>query len=302
VPKGIPQPTVYTRYADVCSDPDVEIVYIATPHALHKENCLEAIAHGKHVLCEKPFAVNLRDAEEIFAAARAKGVFAMEAVWTRFNPLFKELISKLHSGALIGDVQRVFCDFSLPMSINTLPPDSRLRRLDLGAGALLDIGLYTVMWGALALDQGIGERALDPEVVSSSIVQEGIDVANSVILSYPQTGRQAILTCSLSIKTRAEFCRIEGTEGTVTVSGVATSSPSSYTVTLNKSPDSPQRVDLQKVGMGLYYEADAVALDIASARTQNEDVMPWAETVRLLKILDGIRRTAGVQYPQDRQG
>jgi predicted dehydrogenase len=110
-------------------------------HAFHKKNCLDAIAAGKHVLCEKAFTITSKEAEAVFAAARAKDIFIMEAMWTRFTPLVLTLQKKLFEEKVIGDVRRTFCDFGLDMDIAPLGVDSRLKSPGLGAGSLLDIGI-----------------------------------------------------------------------------------------------------------------------------------------------------------------
>jgi predicted dehydrogenase len=142
-----PAPTCHDSYESVFADPNVDIVYIATPHAQHASLCLAAISAGKHVLCEKAFALNAREASTVIAAARSRGVFVMEAMWLRFIPLVAKFQDLLHKEKIIGDVLRVFCDFGLNMPIKELPKESRLRDPALGAGSLLDIGIYSLTWG-----------------------------------------------------------------------------------------------------------------------------------------------------------
>ncbi|KAJ2978915.1 hypothetical protein NUW58_g7342 [Xylaria curta] len=100
------KPTIYDSYEAACKDPEVDIVYIGTPHSFHKQNCLDAIAHGKNVLCEKAFCLNAREAREVFAAAKEKGVYVAEAMWLRHRPLFKTLMKLLHEEKVIGDRHR----------------------------------------------------------------------------------------------------------------------------------------------------------------------------------------------------
>ncbi|KAJ5679447.1 hypothetical protein N7462_007691 [Penicillium macrosclerotiorum] len=277
------EPTVYGSYQELYDDPEVEIVYIGTPHAFHKQNCLDAIHAGKHVLCEKAFALNESDAKEVFFEAEKKNVFVMEAMWTRFVPLVRTLQNLLHHEKRIGDVQRVFCDFSMVMNLQSLPLTSRLRNPALGAGSLLDIGIYSVTWVLLALET---EAGLDrPRIAASQDVQDGIDLATSAIISYPD-GRQGIATCSTMTKTPASFCRIEGNKGTITVEGTAASAPASFTLQLLNQE--PERFEFQEAGRGFYWEADAVAVDIAAGRKEN-GIMPWAETLRVMGLLDQIR-------------
>jgi predicted dehydrogenase len=294
-------PSIYGSYQEVYADPSVDIVYIGTPHAFHVRNCLDAIAHGKHVLCEKAFTLNASQAREVFAAAKDRGVFVMEAMWTRFFPLMRDLQVKIHEENVIGRVQRVFCDFSLNMDIDSLPDDSRLKNPDLGAGSLLDIGIYSLTWGLLAADPNIASKAQMPSILASQKLANGADVATSAILSYPN-GVQSIVTSSLSFATAPQFCRIEGTEGFIILEGPGTSVPEKFTVH-SKARDGDATAEARtfifdKPGMGFYWEADAVAIDISEGRTENE-IMPWGETIRVLEILDEVRRQGGARYSCD---
>lgn len=133
-------PELYDAYSPVYEDPSVDVVYIGTPHSFHKQNCLDAIRAGKNILCEKPFTMNAKEAEEVFTAAREKGVFIMEAMWTRFYPLMKTVQKVLHEEKKLGTIHRTFCDFGLDIDIPSKPPTSRYRDPALGAGSLLDIG------------------------------------------------------------------------------------------------------------------------------------------------------------------
>lgn len=303
-------PTIYATYAEVFADPAVDIVYIGTPHAFHAGNCLDAIAAGKHVLCEKAFALTASDARRVFDAARSRGVFVMEAMWTRFFPLVQTLQELVHRQRAIGRVQRVFCDFGLDMNIEALGPESRLRNPALGAGSLLDIGIYSLTYGLLASDPGIGDQAQRPAAISScQTLYDGVDVATTLVLQYAQ-GPQAVLTSCTNFKTARDFCRIEGSEGHIVITGPAASNPEYFTVHSKAKPTTAAdssatttaaittRYDFDKPGRGFYYEADAVALDIAAGRVENA-TMPWAETIRVMEIMDEARRQGGAKFPQD---
>ncbi|KAK4235172.1 dimeric dihydrodiol dehydrogenase [Achaetomium macrosporum] len=293
--------SAYGSYAHVYQDPAVDIVYIGTPHAFHRQNCLDSIAHGKHVLCEKPFALNAREAREVFDAARAKGVFVMEAMWTRFFPLVRTLQRLVDIEWAIGDVRRVFCDFAMDMKLASLGPDSRLRNRALGAGTLLDVGIYSLTWGLLALEPEVGEQAERPSIVAPQSLSEGIDVATCMILQYAD-GRQGVLTSAAFTKTPAAFCRIEGTGGVIVVEGFTASVPASSTVRRPKAPGSAEmqhdKYEFERPGKGFYWAADAVAQSIAAGKTES-DIMPWAETLRVLEMLDEVRRLGGASFPQD---
>lgn len=291
-------PTVYGSYAECYADPNVDLIYIGTPHAFHKENCLAAIKNGKHILCEKAFTLNARDAREVFSAAEAKGVFIMEAMWTRFFPLIQSLQQALHGDKIVGDILRVFVDFGLDMDVASLGPESRLKNKALGAGSLLDIGIYCLTWGLLCLDQNIADQAEKPKAVSLQSLEDGVDMASSVLLLYASTGRLGVLTCSMGVKTERTFARIEGSKGTIFIEGAAASIPSSFKFVPKSKEDKEQVFEFEKPGSGFYYEADAVALDIHAGRTQNA-IMPWAETIRVLEIMDEIRYANGAMFPQD---
>ena len=280
--------TVYGSYEEVYADSNVDVVYIGTPHAFHKKNCLDAIQRGKNVLCEKAFTLNAADAKEVFEAAEKKGVFVMEAMWTRYFPLTRTLQKVLHVNKDIGEVLRVFADFAQDQKPASLPLNSRLKDRALGAGSLLDIGIYSLTWGLVAL----GQEGM-PKIAASQQLADGVDIATSMIISFP-SGQQGILTSTSVFHGPRPFCRVEGTKGTVVVEGDMASMPQAFTVYFNDGRD-PKRYDFEKPGMGLYWEADAVALDIEAGRKQN-DIMPWSETIRVMEIMDEVRRQGGAKF------
>lgn len=327
-----PRPQVYADYQGVYDDPQVDIVYVGTPHSLHKKNCLDAIAAGKHVLCEKPFTINEKEAQEVVDAARRRGVFIMEgkmsftlalcarantdtraAVWTRFFPLFKALHEEIMVKKSIGEVQRFFIDFGNKMPLDTLPPDSRLKDPALGAGALLDIGVYALTYASIILGEWkVGQQHPNiSKVVSSLDIVNGMDEANVVVLEYPSgtaaAKKTAICTSTFRYRGAEDFARIEGTKGNITIFGVAASVPGGFRVVEGSRPGggepderSERTFTVEKPAgtTGFFWEADAVAEDIISGRTENA-TMPLDETLRMMKLMDGIRREAGLRYPQD---
>ncbi|KAB8223915.1 NAD(P)-binding protein [Aspergillus novoparasiticus] len=298
------RPQIYDQYQSVYNDKNVDIVYIGTPHAMHKQNCLDAIEAGKSVLCEKPFTINEHDAQEVIDAARAKGVFIMEAVWTRFFPLMKSLHDHLYVKRSIGKIHRVFIDFGLDMPLSELPATSRLKDPALGAGALLDIGIYPLTYASLVMGAGkLGKEYPDPKVVSVLNLVDGIDESNAVILRYEAQNATAICTSTLSFRTPEKFARIEGSEGTITIFGVAASCPRVFKLKRtcagdNQSEKEVFRFDHPPGTTGFIYEADAVARDIAHGRMESE-TMPLDETLRMLRLMDTIRRDGGLVYAQD---
>ncbi|KAF5237528.1 hypothetical protein FAUST_5993 [Fusarium austroamericanum] len=295
LPNASKPPTIYGSYQEAYQDPDVDIIYIGTPHGFHKKNCFDAIAHGKNVLCEKAFTLNAKEAREVFEAAKAKGVFIMEAMWTRFFPLVKTIQKLVHEDKVIGDVVRLFADFAMDQRIEYLAPEHRLRDLSLGAGSLLDIGIYSLTWGLVGLDSGVGEKATPPKICAAQTLVQGVDISTSIILLYPD-GKQGIITSNSKVKTPSVFCRIEGTGGYIVVEGPA-AAPENFTVYKDGETEG-KKYDFEKPGRGFYWEADAVALDIAAGKAES-DIMPWAETVRVMEIMDEVRRQGGSKFPQD---
>ncbi|KAF5118522.1 hypothetical protein DV495_004898 [Geotrichum candidum] len=291
--------TPYASYEGVYNDPNVQAVYIGTPHIVHKKNALDAIAAGKHVLCEKPFTLNARDAKEIFDAAKAKGVFVMEAVWTRFFPIVQEIKKKLHEEKIIGDIYRSFAEYSI-MDYNEMDPKFRLRDPKLGGGALLDIGIYTVTWTRLVLDPNVGDKAAESSWTGSQILKNGVDVHSAGIASYPTLNRQGIWSCSLFDNFSRDVVKVEGSLGTLTVVGKHHSCPQWFKVEFFDKTREPIRYEPPKEGFGFYWEADAVAVAIAAGKLEEENTMPWKETLSVMEILDNVRKSSGLVYPQER--
>ncbi|PMD32838.1 NAD(P)-binding protein [Hyaloscypha variabilis F] len=291
--------TIYNTYEQVYADTKVDIIYIATPATFHKKNCLDAIAAGKHVLCEKPFTITAQESRDVIAAAKAKGVFLMEGM-------------KIFEDKVIGDVNRVLCDLSMYMGqldqirSRTAPSENPA----IPPGIMLEAGVYPVTWGLLALEKqpGCGEER--PQILAASKLCNGVDISTSMIMHYPASGQQAVLSMSMETKLASNFCRIEGTKGHIDVEGLVTSHPESFTI-FHKSerPESGipfafnkagQKFKFDQEGWGFHYEADAVALDIAAGRQENA-IMPCSETIRVMEIVDEVRRQVGVRFPQDDQ-
>lgn len=298
------QPTVYDSYQDLYNDPNVDIVYVGTPHTVHCQNTLDAIAAGKHVLCEKPIAINARDAKKMVDAAREKGVFLMEAVWTRFFPIATKLHSLLYDEKVIGDIAAVFVDFGLNMPIGNADPKTRVASKSLGAGALLDIGIYSMTWASLVLDKSpLRQAETSPEISAVMTfhdekleLAERIDEQVTAVLKYNDIKAQAICSASLLYKGGEEFARIEGSKGSIAVCGVAASKPGHLIIRVQGEEE--KRLDFEVPGFGFHYEADAVAEDIRAGRQQNK-TCSWSDTLTIMSRLDAVRETCGLVYPQD---
>jgi predicted dehydrogenase len=280
----------------------VDVVYIGTPHVFHCENALNAIAAGKHVVCEKPIAMNTTDAKKMMDAAKARGVFLVEAVWTRFFPLAKRLQGLLHDEQVIGDIVNVTADFSMVMP-TTANPDSRVASKKLGAGALLDIGIYAMTWASIVLDASPKrDQSVQPTLLSSMLFNDGageedkIDEQDTIILSYPDIKAQAVCTASMLRKTVSEFCTISGSKGSISVGGMAASRPGYLLLRLDGK--SEEKIDFDIPGFGFGWEADAFAEDIRAGRLESE-VVPFATTLTVMGRMDAARQQCGLLYPQD---
>jgi predicted dehydrogenase len=235
-------------------------------------------------------------------------------VWTRFCPLFDGLKEELLVKKSIGDVQRFVIDFGNKMPLDTLPAESRLKDPALGAGALLDIGLYTLTYASIILGEWkVGKDHPQPKKVTSSLdIVNGIDEANVVILDYASaTGgyKTAITSSTFRFRAEQDFARIEGTNGTIIIFGPGASFPGGYRVLEGPAPAFGEKetrvprvfnVERPNGIAGFIWEADAVADDIANGRKENA-IIPVDESIRIMKLMDDIRREAGLVYPQDRE-
>ena len=198
-------PRHYGSYAELADDPSVQAVYIATPASVHKDNMLLCLNAGKAVLCEKPFTVNTREAEEVMALARRNRVFLMEAMWTRFLPLIIKLRALL-AQRVIGDIRHVMADLGSQV---TFDPGSRVFSGELGGGALLQKGVYLLSLASMILGSPTSVRSL------SALAKTGVDEDTGILLGYPG-GCLATLWCSVGVRSGRQ-CAIVGTSGQIII-------------------------------------------------------------------------------------
>ncbi|KAJ3545824.1 hypothetical protein NM208_g2314 [Fusarium decemcellulare] len=251
------EPTVYASYEQVYADQNVDCVYIGTPHAFHKKNCLDAISAGKNVLCEKPFTINAREATEVLDAARKKGVYVAEAMWLRHRPMVLELRKVLFEQQAIGDVVMMTSQYALPVDINSLPPTSRYKDPGLGAGSLLDVGIYPLTWAIISLEEQSSDTSELPYITASQTHVGGVEVTTSVILKYSSTGRHGILNSTFLTQAAAPdtVCRIQGSSGFVDIIGKDASHPSSFIIYRRSSGGQfePDKRDYPHPGQGFTF-------------------------------------------------
>jgi predicted dehydrogenase len=270
----------YGSYEELVGDPAVDAVYIAAPHSEHRRLALLAIAAGKHVLVEKPLALNPAEAGDIVAAARAAGVFAMEAMWSRFLPQTTVVAQLLADGEL-GDVLTVTADFGA-----TFPFDPTSRAFDpaLGGGALLDIGVYPAWFAHFVLG------APDTVTATGTLASTGVDAQAALILDYP-SGAQAAITTSMLVATPLA-ATISGTLARVEFPGPFMG-PGPFRVIDTHG----ERLEwVEPAGFqwreGLCYQAAAMAQHVADGLTES----PWHtldDTLEIMAVLDSARRQLG---------
>lgn len=271
-------------YEDLVRDPEVDIVYVATPHPFHMDHTLLALAAGKPVLCEKPIALNARQLSRMIKAATERKLFLMEAMWTRCFPAVEQ-VSKWLADKRIGQVRVLEADFG----INSMAgPEHRINNLQLGGGALLDLGIYVVSLASLVFGR-------QPEKISSSVhfSPTRVDDQSALLFEY-EDGASAVLLSSSRVYLRPE-ARIYGTAGRIILH------EHFYRpgrVTLEMEGKNPETLTFPHPGLGLQYEADHAAECLQNLKVQSSR-MPLDESLAIMKTMDKIRRQWKFKYPQE---
>ncbi|MEV0586456.1 Gfo/Idh/MocA family oxidoreductase [Nonomuraea sp. NPDC050310] len=262
-------PGAYASYAELCADPAVDAVYIATPHAQHLTVAEAAIAAGKAVLCEKPLAATLADAERMVALAREAGVFLMEAMWMRFNPL----IRRLAGDERLGEIRSVQATFGFPLPFD---PAHRLWDPALGGGAVLDLGVYPLALAYLLLGE--------PEEihVTGTLAPSGVDAEAGILLSYAG-GARALLDTSLR-SPMANSATVVGTEGRADI-------PAPFWAPGRIVVGEQEHV-LDPAEGGYQAQAREVALALAEGRTESA-IMPLEATLGVMRLMETVRERLG---------
>jgi predicted dehydrogenase len=262
----------HASYESLVADQNIDIVYVATPHPMHRDNAILALEAGKPVLLEKPFTMNATEAREVVSVARDRGLFLMEAMWTRFLPHIAVVRDWLAAG-LLGEIVTVSADHGQWFAED---PEFRLFAPELGGGALLDLGVYPVSFASMVLGR--------PERIVSMIdpAFTGVDAQTSMLFGYA-SGAQAVLTCTLRAKspTRAS---IVGTDGRIEIDGDFYA-PSS--VRLIPRAGEPTEVASQHAGRGLRHQADEVARRLAAGELESP-LMSLDETVSIMETMDTV--------------
>lgn len=276
-------PNRHDTYEALVADPDVDVIYVATPHSFHREHCLLALRAGKAVLCEKPFTINAAEAQEVVAEARSRHLFLMEGMWSRFYPLMDRVRALLAEGA-IGDARLVEADFGFRTDFN---PQSRLFDPNLGGGALLDVGVYVISLASMIL--GTPDRITG----LATLCATGVDEQAVMALGYPN-GALATLSTAITTNTRHR-ATIYGTGGRMTLH-----SPwwKPERMTLARDGQEDRDVHLPMTGTGFNYEAAEVQRCLRAGLTESR-ILPLDETLTVMRTLDTLRAQWGIRYPME---
>ncbi|HEX3046467.1 MAG TPA: Gfo/Idh/MocA family oxidoreductase [Bacillota bacterium] len=276
-------PHAYGSYEELAYAPGVDVIYVCTPHAFHRENAELCLLGGKAVLCEKAFTINSNEAAEVIAIARKSKLYLMEAMWTRFLPVIIKVREWLGQGK-IGAIRMLKSDFGFRAAWE---PEKRWLNPALGGGALLDVGVYPVSLASMIF----GEAPIHIKSLAH-LGATGVDEQNALIFEY-QTGALALLSSAVQTNTQKDTY-IYGTAGYIHIPGTwwAKSAFLWQNETLVETCQAPY------TGNGYYHEAAAVMADLRSGKLEN-DLIPLDETLAVIKTLDEIRAQWGFRYPTE---
>jgi dihydrodiol dehydrogenase / D-xylose 1-dehydrogenase (NADP) len=270
----------YGSYEELVKDPDIDIIYVATPHSAHLDCTMMCLKAGKSVLCEKPFTINASQAKLLVDTAREQKVFLMEAMWTRYLPAIVKVRELSASGA-IGEVRMIKADFGFRTDII---PQARLFNPDLGGGALLDVGIYPLSFASMIL----GSKPLKASGTSNTGIT-GVDEQCAFLLTY-EGGQLAVL--SAAIRTHIPHdAWVLGTEGYIKIPDFWHAD----SVELSRN-GKVEILKLPYLSNGYAHEA-IEAMDCLRQGRLESPVMPLDETVELMHVLDDIRTQIGLKYP-----
>lgn len=270
----------YGSYAELVADPDLDAIYIASPHSEHHEHALLALEAGKPVLVEKAFTRNAAEAREVFDLAASKGLFAMEAMWSRFLPHYRAVVDGTRAG-LLGEVRSVHANHGQNVVAG---PEHRMFNPELAGGALLDLGVYPISFVHALL--GVPDQVH----AFGSQTDLGVDADETVVLRYGERTVAVAVSNLASQLYNGAF--VAGTAGRLEISPWFYG-PSEVAVSLidGRGWNVPGRLE-----GGFQYQAAEVARCIAAGRTSS-DLMSWQDTVEVMEIMDEVRAQLGVVYP-----
>ncbi|HZT42852.1 MAG TPA: Gfo/Idh/MocA family oxidoreductase [Chthonomonadaceae bacterium] len=275
-------PGRYAGYEELAADPNVDIVYVATPHPMHADDAMLCLSAGKAVLCEKPFTLNAAQAEKVIAMARQKKRFLMEGMWTRFYPIMAKIRDLLDDGT-IGEPRMVQADFGFRVGWDI---ESRILNLKLGGGALLDVGVYCISLASMIFGT--------PSHVTGEahIGETGVDEQAALTLRYPK-GQLATLFVAVRTNT-PQAAYIGGTEGCIQIHSPWWC-PTAMCVARGSQREN---VALPRESNGFNYEIAEVMRCLREGKLES-DIMPLDETLSIMRTMDTLRTQCGLKYPME---
>lgn len=271
----------YGSYNELIEDPEVEVIYIATPHAFHFEIAMQCLKHKKHVLCEKPMCLNAQQTKKLIEEAKLQNCFLMEAIWTRFMPATKkllELLEEKHFGELIS----IVADFGFKSHFN---PDGRLFKKSLGGGSLLDVGIYPVFLSLLCLGKPSKILAMARQSPTE------VDSSCSMLFDY-KTGAKAVLQSSFEMNTPTEAF-IYGTKGSIKLH--SRFHHSQVIEVFDEVGNSAEIFQLPYQHNGYTHEILEVNRCISKNLTQSE-LLPLEFSLSLAEVLDQVKAEIDLKY------
>lgn len=274
----------FGSYESLLRCPEIHVVYIATPHPFHAQNTLMCLQAGLPVLCEKPMAMNREEVSRMVVAARRQGVFLMEALWTRFVPLFQKTIDLIEADE-IGEILAIKADFGFKAWPGQA--GSRIFNPALGAGSLLDIGIYPVLLAQLLLGK--------PEKIqaTATFTDLGIDESCAMTFSYPDN-KLALLHSTIAMTTATE-AHIFGTKGTIRLHP-RFHHPKKLTLSRYVGQGQEhEEISMDFEGHGLRFEAAHVMECLKNGLTESP-LLPLDFSLELIEMLDWVREECGIHY------
>ncbi|MBQ7027785.1 MAG: Gfo/Idh/MocA family oxidoreductase [Ruminococcus sp.] len=269
----------YATYEELVKDKNIDLVYIATPHSRHYEDCMMCLENGKNVLCEKAFTANAKQAEKVFEYAKSHNVFVSEAIWTRFMPMRFVLDDIIKTG-VIGEISSLTAN----IGYNLLNKE-RVQKPELAGGALLDIGIYTINFALMTFGNDIAE-------IKSTCIKNkyGVDIIDNILITF-NDNKTALLHNNTTANTD-KLGVIYGTNGRIEFNNI--NNCESIKVILNNGEiqnyETPPQIS------GYEYEVEA-SLNAIKAGKIETDFMPHYETLQVMKIMDNLRNEWGIKYP-----
>ena len=273
----------YGSYEELASDPEVDLIYIATPHSLHFDHAKLCVEHGKNVLVEKAFTQNADQAKELLKLAKEKGVLVTEAIWTRYMPT-RDKMNEVVASGVIGTPYSLYATLSYPII-----DKARIREPELAGGALLDIGVYALNFASMVFGNDVKEIH-----ASAVLTEKGVDAADTIALLY-EDGKMATLHCDARAACNREGS-VYGDKGYLMVQNI---NNCECIRVYDKEHQLMAEYETPKQITGYEFEVEACRKALEEKALECPQ-MPHSETIHMMEVMDQIRRQIGVIYPNER--